>query len=147
MRARRVWWSGVYTQAGASLSGAPCLEEHICLHWAEGTKEFMSAGLRAWRKTAPWCKGRGELLLRTISGKDNTAKQFHRAVKKLPAGAGDFLLRFPAQDLDSEKLSFQGRKITNLDLDLSFPLPFLYEISSQPKSRGRALLSAPVSFC
>lgn len=55
--------------AGACLGGGPCPEKSVSLHWVVGNKESMSAGLRAWRKTAPWCKGRGELLLRTISGK------------------------------------------------------------------------------
>ena len=72
MRARRVGGGGVYMQAGASLGGAPYLEQHMCLHWAEGTKESMSAGLRAWRKTAPWCKVRGELLSQDYECKKTT---------------------------------------------------------------------------
>lgn len=76
--------------------------------------------------------------------KDNTARHFHRAVKKLPAGAGDFLLR---QDLDSEKQCpfKEGEQQIRTWISL-FPLPFLCEISSQPKSRRRALLNAPMSF-
>ena len=47
--------------AGACLGGVPCLEKSMS-PLGVGNKESVSAGLRAWRKIAPWCKGREELL-------------------------------------------------------------------------------------
>ena len=47
----------------------------------------VSAGLRAWRKTARW--ERTALPGQPVV-KDNTERQFHRAIEKLPTGAGDF---------------------------------------------------------
>jgi len=67
IKARSVWEVSVW--AGASLGGGPCPEKSVSLHWVVGNKESMSAGLRAWRKTAPWCKGREELLSQTMSDK------------------------------------------------------------------------------
>lgn len=83
------------------MEGVTCVVRSIPGWWAlpgttyapplgEGTKESMSADSRSWRKTAPGAKVEN-CCPRTHGWKRNlTARHFHRAVKKLPAGAGDF---------------------------------------------------------
>ena len=45
---------------------------NICISTGQKGPESVSARLRVWRKAAPWCKGRGELLSQDYEWKKTT---------------------------------------------------------------------------